>query len=267
MDNYIDSLMISEQIDCYGIIPFSECKIINRPLLERTLGCATPKSVIMLLIPYYNGEYEQRNVSLYAVPRDYHAYFKGLYSRLIPNLTEHFSGASFFGFSDHSPIGEVEAAARAGLGVIGDKFQLINEKYGSYTFIGEIITDLEFDHYTTSEIGLCNHCGSCSRACPADDECLSDLTQRKGDLSTKTKQLIKKTGIAWGCDICRTSCPMNRKIAKTPIDFFKKDLTPRVLSNEIMNMTKNEFLLRAYSWRGRKTILRNLSVLEEKNDF
>ena len=71
----------------------------------------------------------------------------------------------------------------------------------------------------------------------------------------------------WGCDICQLVCPLVKKAiesgAETPIEFFRenriKNLTPEVLSE----MTDEEFGKRAFSWRGRQTIERNLKLLFE----
>ncbi len=265
MNAIVKSLLAEEKIEYFGILPFSECKVINPGLLERSCSDWEPKSVIMLAVPYYTGEHEGRNVSLYAVPRDYHLYFRGLYERLEGKLSVHFSGCHFKGFADHSPIGETGAAAKAGLGVIGDKFQLITKDYGSYVFLGEILTDAVFEEYDTTEVRFCHHCGACERACPVYEGCFSETTQRKGELDDEAKRLIGETGIAWGCDLCRTSCPMNRGIKETSIDFFRESLTPVVTSESVKTMSKGEFQERAYSWRGRNTILRNLAVLEKKS--
>ncbi|MBQ4064857.1 MAG: hypothetical protein IJD10_02025, partial [Clostridia bacterium] len=77
MNTTIKSLLAEEKIEYVGIIPFSECKVIHPELLERSCADWEPKSVIMLAVPYYTGEHEGRNLSLYAVPRDYHLYFRG----------------------------------------------------------------------------------------------------------------------------------------------------------------------------------------------
>ena len=264
MDKIIRTLLDEEKIEYAGFIPFSECTVINRAMLDRYCAGKEIKSALMLSVPYYAGAFPERNVSLYAVPRDYHLYFRQLYSRLVPALEGLFPGYFFRGFADSSPIGETGAAAKAGLGVIGDRFQVINEKYGSYTFTGEILTDLVPEKYDTVPVKLCSHCGACSRACPVNDGCLSEMTQRKGDPDPETVRLIRQTGIAWGCDLCRTSCPMNANAALTPIEFFRENLTPVVTAEMIENMSKAEFLERAYSWRGRKTILRNILSLDGK---
>ena len=262
MKNLIDELMKKEKIEYYGIIPFEKCRVINEPLLKRSTDGRTPKSVIMIAVPYYNGEYEGRNISLYAVPKDYHLYFKSLYSRLEGALNDA-SGYFFKGFADHSPISETYAAAYAGLGVIGKKFQLINDKYGSHVFLGEIITDYVPEKYIENDIKFCKNCGMCEKACPGSDECLSGITQKKGTLNEHEQMLIAKSGCAWGCDVCRTVCPMNSNIEKTPIEFFKTDLIPVLTSEQIQRMSKDEFTSRAYAWKGRTTIVRNLKLIQK----
>ena len=262
MRKLLNAILEKEKIEYFGIIPFDRCKVINHDLYDRSFADWKPKSVIMMLAPYYSGEYEDRNISLYAASRDYHLYFKELYERIGSVLTDAYPTRNFAMFSDHSPISEIYAAAKAGLGVVGDKFQLINEKYGSYTFIGEIFTDAEFDAYDLHEVAFCSHCGNCSEACPMEDGCLSELTQRKGELNEDEAELIRINGTAWGCDLCRTSCPMNRDACQTPIEFFRESLITHLTSEEVNAMTKAEFRERAFAWRGKATILRNLKILE-----
>ena len=101
-------------------------------------------------------------------------------------------------------------------------------------------------------------------------ECLSSLTQKKGDLTEQDKQAILKYGSAWGCDICQEVCPyttaaISRGTIYTSIEFFKSDMIPYLTSNDVESMDDNTFKNRAYSWRGRAPIIRNLKILEEKS--
>ena len=254
----------NENIEYIGVLPIESCKIINRSLYERT--CLWAKSVILFLVPYYTEDRPERNISLYAVPRDYHGYMAELTDRVVQRLQYMQPDRRFRGMADHSPIAETSAAAMAGLGIIGDNYRLINEKYGSYVFIGGIFTDMVTTE-KPKQISFCSHCGACTDACPSRDNCLSALTQQKGGLDEKTIALMKKYHTAWGCDICQKVCPYNSNIKKTPIDFFWQDrifeLTPEILDN----MSDEELKTRAFGWRKRKTIERNIKVLSEGQEM
>ena len=274
MNDLLSRIFISEKTECFAPLPIEKCKVRRPDLLQRAgLPADEAKTVIMFLIPYYINDGEG-NISLYARPMDYHAYCDELFPRLCGKLRESFGGR-FVGFADKSPIEEAEAACRAGLGVIGDSYVIINEKYGSFVFLAGIFTDNAPEKFGCDSQGdfplsYCSHCGACRRACPMTIDsldCLSAVTQKKGDLSEDEKAYIKKYGSAWGCDICQLVCPLVKKAidggAKTPIEFFRenriKNLTPEVLSE----MTDEEFGKRAFSWRGRQTIERNLKLLFE----
>ena len=101
------------------------------------------------------------------------------------------------------------------------------------------------------------------------EKCLSSVTQKKGELTEDEITLIKKYGCAWGCDICQEVCPYTESAIKnntifTSIDFFKNDLTPSLHSHEIEAMSDEQFSKRAYSWRGKSVISRNLRIIEGK---
>ena len=253
-------------------VPLSLCKILRPYKLER---CGFAEGVelfaIMLTIPYL-AAVKDKNISSYAIPCDYHLFCKELFDAVIPRLRKRFPQNTFCGFADNSPIDEVNAAARAGLGIIGDNGLLITRKHSSYVFIAEIITDLPLDTKSEYEISRCEGCGRCSSVCPKYEcgECLSAVTQKKGSLSECEINSIKKLGCAWGCDICSEVCPHTAQALAngtiyTDIPFFKENLTPILTKELVEKMGDEEFSRRAYSWRKKETILRNLSILENKN--
>ncbi len=256
MYDKITGILKSHKIEYTGVIPFSECVVINERLLS-----FVPKNVLFFLVPYYTGEFARQNVSHYAVSRDYHLFFKHLFSRIESEFPEN----NIKGFSDHSPVAEVAAAAKAGLGLIGDNGLLIHEKYGSYVFIGEIFTDTETDETVLYGIKRCSGCGACRLNCPSHDSCLSKLTQKKGLLTEKEQRLVKSSPYVWGCDICQKVCPHNRGIHSTPVDFFRQDRIPFLDLEAITDMDDREFNRRAYSWRKRETILRNIKLTDREH--
>lgn len=306
-------------------IPIGQCRILRPYLLPEYAAGA-----IIFTVPYLCKDalsYCGRNLSLYAVPRDYHIFFKELFESVENILNAEFPNIEVHGFSDHSPIDEVHAAALAGLGVIGDNKLLITEEYGSYVFIGELylsekheasdaakvsfsadadqnlsepekniryasskqksgnnILSEESENPTrraqsqiadgysgtlllqgknnVSALPSCIHCGACTASCPSPSLCLSSLTQKKGRLTDEECGLIRKNGCVWGCDICQTVCPMNRKAKETSVQFFRESLRYSLTLSELEDMPESEFSDRAYAWRGRKTIARNLTIKE-----
>ena len=147
-----------------------------------------------------------------------------------------------------------------GLGVKGRNSLLINPVYGSFCFIGEIVTDKVFD-YSEPTVGTCPDCGMCVKKCPSSaisvegvdkSLCLSDITQRKGEISSESVEKIRQSGCIWGCDACQDACPMNKSIKPTPIREFYESAIPVFESG----MSIED---RAYAWRGRNVIERNLN--------
>ncbi len=277
MNSALYGIFSAENIECFAPVPIEKCNVRRPDLLVRAgLPAEEAKTVIMFLIPYYDDDGEG-NISLYARPRDYHLYCEALFPRLCGRLSEKFSG-KFVGFADKSPIEEADAACRAGLGVMGDSYVIINEKYGSFVFLAEVFTDIEPEVFGCDKNGeyplsYCVHCGACKRACPMISEgtdCLSAVTQKKGELSEKEKEYIIKYKSAWGCDICQLVCPLVQKAikngARTPISFFRENRIKNLTADGLCAMSDEEFGKRAFSWRGKATIKRNLELLCGEGD-
>ena len=265
----IKSFFECEKIEYFGILPYSLCRETSPEIMARENF--KPESVIVFLIPYYTGE--GVNLSRYAVSLDYHIYIKEISSRLISMLSEKFKGASFRAYGDHSPLDERHAAVSAGLGIIGDNGLLINKKYGSYVFIADVVTDVPPEDLSakafSEPLRLCHHCGACKKNCPTGvlsgegSECLSFITQRKGELSEEEIALMRKYNTAWGCDLCQSVCPYNKDAKPTPVSFFYEKRIENLTLDVLSSMSKQEFGERAFAWRGKKTILRNLEIFGE----
>ncbi len=227
------------------------------------------KSVIVYLFPYYLGEeyYRNINISKYAVPEDYHNIAGKYLEKAVTELKNTFPDNEFVSFCDNSPIDEVKAAALCGLGVSGENSLLINETYGSFVFIGEIVTDKEFN-YENNQIKHCLKCGLCKKVCPGKavnggkiekEKCFSHLTQKKTVREKELDFYIKKTGCIWGCDICQDVCPLNKNIKKTPVKEFYENAKSVYLHGDDIKM-------RAFAWRKQSVIERNLSILYCNSD-
>ncbi|MBQ8408880.1 MAG: epoxyqueuosine reductase [Clostridia bacterium] len=251
-------------------IPLRDCTIVRPYKLSRA-GFENLDGLyaVILAIPYLT-RHKSKNLSAYAIPRDYHGFYKEFFGSVLPLLEAQYPGYRFCGFADDSPIDEREAAAKAGLGVFGDNGMLITKQYSSYVFLGEIITDLPMPEAKAGPVGHCEGCGRCKVACPMGElgQCLSALTQKKGELTESEAEAIKKYGTVWGCDICQEVCPHTLRAAEagtlySDVDYFLEANLPCLSAELLDEMSDEEFARRAYSWRGRNTIGRNLRIFEE----
>ena len=259
--------------DCY---PFGICNFED---LAGLLPCRAAqrlpkgaKSVLVCLFPYYTGEHPERNISRYAMVTDYHLIAGEYLRRFCQRLCEEFGQNSFEPFTDNSPIPEVQAAFLAGLGQRGKNGLLLHPDFGSYVFIGEVVTDLALDADKPVSPPECIGCNRCLRACPQGalqpdgrvelSRCRSHLTQKKGELSQWEKEQIRSGGLIWGCDICNDVCPYNRAPKLSPVPEFLASAIPVFDQQTAQELLKT----RAYNYRGKKTILRNIALLEEETN-
>ncbi len=263
----IAQMMKDENITLYTVLSYADVRE-TLPRLRTALNFV-PKTVILFLLPYYTGDVV--NLSRYAASKDYHLCIRSIGDRLIRRLSAMFPEASFHAYGDHSPIDERGAALSGGLGILGDNGLLITQEYGSYVFIGDILTDIppqDLGAAAPSAIRFCEHCGKCSEACPTGilrgegTDCLSAVTQRKGDLTHDEIHMMRTCHTVWGCDECQSHCPHNRHVRLTPIAFFYEDRIDHLTSEALAAMDDTAFSRRAFAWRGRKTIERNLCLYE-----
>jgi epoxyqueuosine reductase QueG len=129
----------------FGICPFEKVKDNLIECRAKSRLPENPETVIVACFPYLlnDSAYKNRNISKYAVVTDYHEVAVARLRKAAEKLKSIYPDNSFAVFADNSPIPEVRAACAAGLGVRGLNSLLITEKYGSYVFIGEIVTDLK----------------------------------------------------------------------------------------------------------------------------
>ncbi|MBQ3064109.1 MAG: epoxyqueuosine reductase [Clostridia bacterium] len=269
MKDRVKALLGAHGITAVAAIALTDVTVTRPYLLERQ--GITAGTAFLFAVPYYTTDCDAntRNISAYAVSRDYHGFFAAVFADVLPCLKAEFQKNTFAGFADHSPIAEVEAAVKAGLGVLGKNHLFLSHAHGSYAFLGEIITDALLET-TVSPLTACADCGACARACPVGldvTRCLSALTQRKGALTAGEQAALLAHGMAWGCDRCQEVCPHNRAAREagglyTEIPYFKESAIPHLTAAMIETMSDEEFAARAYSWRGRAVILRNLALLE-----
>lgn len=264
--DFLEKFFAKEKIEYYSVLAYSDCRESSPGIIKRENF--TPKSVVIFLIPYYAGETE--NLSRYSAALDYHLFIRGINERLTDEIKAAFPTARVKGYGDHSPIDERKAALVGGLGILGKNGLLINEKYGSYVFIADLVTDIppeELGAIAPLPVSTCSGCGACLAACPTGilraegEDCLSAITQKKGELSEAEAELMRKYNTAWGCDLCQSSCPHNANPVPTPLGFFHESRVELLTKAALDSMTDEEFSLRAFAWRGRKTVERNLDIL------
>ncbi|MCC5890443.1 MAG: tRNA epoxyqueuosine(34) reductase QueG [Alkalibacterium sp.] len=213
--------------------------------------------------------------------KDYHFVLREKMDELIAYIREEAGETvSFKPMVDTGELVDVAVAQRAGLGFIGRNGLLITEEYGSYVYLGEIITNIEFEPDQEVSFG-CGDCTRCVDACPTDallgdgrmnaQRCLSYQTQTKGYMP---KEYRRNMGhVIYGCDICQIVCPHNKGIDS----HFHEDMEPDPESTmpelkpllTISNKEfKNQFGDLAGSWRGKKPLQRNAIIaLANYRDF
>jgi epoxyqueuosine reductase len=159
-------------------------------------------------------------IAFYAKGQDYHHFLKNKLNAVVAKLKEHWPEEEFLVFTDSSPVLERDLAYRAGLGWVGKNTCLINRQSGSLFFIAEIYSSLNLP---VAQITSPDHCGTCTRcldACPTGALtaprqldarlCISYLTIEARDVPPE--HLRKQMGDwLFGCDICQTVCPWNKK--------------------------------------------------------
>ncbi|MGB5339681.1 MAG: tRNA epoxyqueuosine(34) reductase QueG [Gammaproteobacteria bacterium] len=157
-------------------------------------------------------------LSRYALGRDYHKVIRKRLQKLASRIETVAGPFGYRAFTDSAPVLEKALAAQAGLGWIGKHTNLINDRAGSWFFLGELYTNLPLP----VDSPAANHCGSCQNcidACPtgaiiAPYEldarlCISYLTiELRGTIPKPLRPLIGNR--IYGCDDCQLVCPWNR---------------------------------------------------------
>lgn len=213
-------------------------------------------------------------ISRYAWGADYHEVMQQQLEKLdsfIKELAgEHYQSRFYV---DTGPVLDRVFARHAGLGWFGKNTNLLNQKFGSWIFIGEIITNLtlQVDQPVPDR---CGRCHACMDACPTGAfvapyvldarRCISYLTiELRGAIPADLRERIGQH--VFGCDICQEVCPWNRKAAVTSEPAFAPrpgNLAPDLV--ELAQLDDAEFRQRfqhsAVRRAKRHGILRNILV-------
>ncbi|HEY9052426.1 MAG TPA: tRNA epoxyqueuosine(34) reductase QueG [Gammaproteobacteria bacterium] len=162
---------------------------------------------------------ELGTISRYATGRDYHKLIRNRLQKLVDKIQAEIGPFGYRVFSDSAPVLEKPLSEKAGMGWIGKHTNLINQKAGSWFFLGEIYTDLLL---TPNPEPAANHCGTCQACidiCPTQAivapyqldarRCISYLTiELKGSIPHEFRKSMGNR--IYGCDDCQMVCPWNR---------------------------------------------------------
>lgn len=253
---------------------------------------AAARTVISLATNYYRGDWPAPaagdsaeangpadaggpagRVARYAWSGDYHKRLRRRMRRLAVAMRAMVPGADWYAAVDTAPMLDRAWAERSGVGWIGKNTCAIRTGAGSWCFLSELVTDLEFPPDPPAS----NHCGTCTRcidACPtraivapyAVDarRCISYLTiEHDGPIPEELRPLIGTR--VFGCDDCQEVCPWNRFAVKTADPGFADragQATPRLIP--LLHLDEEAFHLRfagsAVRRAGRNRFVRNVAV-------
>lgn len=245
-----------------------------RKRIDPSVTMEDVQSVIVCLFPYQVPEEGGNTFATYTYALDYHLIIREKLEKIGQFLTSNIPGFHYQAFVDTGPLVDRYLAYLAGLGFYGLNNHIITDEYGSYVLIGYLLTNELLP--TDEPLGrTCFQCGSCIKKCPGQalhgefgmdpQRCRSYLTQKKGELTAEEIAILKKDSLVFGCDICQKVCPHNQGKSFTPIPEFKENLMPTLTYEEVVTISNKEFMRRygkrAFSWRGRKLIVRNFEYL------
>jgi len=176
-------------------------------------------------------------VSVYAQGRDYHDVMKKRLRVLARWIHEEFSTEVKL-FVDTAPVMEKPLAQAAGIGWQGKHTNLVSRGFGSWLFLGEVLTALELE----ADAPESDHCGDCRRcldACPTQAftapyridarRCISYLTiEHKGHIAAEFRAAMGNR--IYGCDDCLAVCPWNKFASPTPHGEFRGRTEPGLLA-------------------------------------
>jgi epoxyqueuosine reductase len=204
--------------------------------------------------------------------QDYHDVLRDRLRKLEAFLQERVPTCKVKSMVDTGELSDRAVAERAGIGWSGKNCAIITPEFGSYVYLGEMITDLPFVPDRPIEDN-CGTCTKCIDACPTgaliqggqldSNKCIAFITQTKGFIADQYRERIGNR--LYGCDTCQLVCPENKGK-----DFhFHEEMEPdpevvKPVLKPLLSMSNREFKDRfgsiSGSWRGKKPIQRNAII-------
>ncbi|MFY0543662.1 tRNA epoxyqueuosine(34) reductase QueG [Brevibacillus sp. H7] len=200
---------------------------------------------------------------------DYHHVLREKLDKLTQFICQLEPNARVESMVDTGALSDRAVAERAGLGWIGKNCALITPEFGSWVYLGELVTNLPLPPDTPVEEG-CGDCNICVEACPTGalvqggqlnaQKCVSFLTQVKDFIPDQYRAKIGNR--LYGCDTCQTVCPKNKGKHFAHQEAFRPD--PEIAKPLLLPLLtmgnkefKEKFGASSASWRGKKPIQRN----------
>ena len=253
--------------------------------IKPKLSLASAKTIISIAVAYPHKLKQQPQKTTYKRGKftpnswglDYHYVLQDKLDRLAKGIEELTADFEYKGMVDTGALVDTAVAQRAGIGFIGKNGLVISKEFGSYMFLGELITNLDIEPDQPVDYG-CGDCNRCVTACPTScligdgsmnaKRCLSFQTQDKGVMDLEFRKKIKT--VIYGCDICQICCPYNKGLDNPLATEIDPDLShPELLPFlELSNgQFKEKFGHVAGSWRGKNILQRNAIIaLANAND-
>ncbi|NEW08066.1 tRNA epoxyqueuosine(34) reductase QueG [Paenibacillus sp. SYP-B3998] len=245
------------------------------------LSFDAPKSIISIAVAYPSklpnpprsepGAY-RGIISRASWGSDYHDVLRDRLSKLEAFIMERVPDARMQSMVDTGVLVDRAVAERAGIGWSGKNCAVITPEWGSWVYLGEIITNIPFLS-DTSIMDQCGDCTICIDACPTEalvgpgqlnsSRCISFITQTKGYVEDTYK--LKIGNRLYGCDTCQVVCPKNKGLNWTHQPELQPDPEKvKPLLIPLLTMTNKQFKEQygriAASWRGKKPIQRNAII-------
>lgn len=201
--------------------------------------------------------------------QDYHTVLRDRLKKLEEFLKERIPDIQLKSMVDTGELSDRAVAERAGIGWSGKNCSIITPEFGSYVYLGEMITNFPFPPDQPME-DQCGSCRKCIDVCPTgalvqpgqldSSKCIAFLTQTKGFLADEYRTKIGNR--IYGCDTCQTVCPINKGK-----DFhFHEEMEPdpeiaKPKLKPLLTISNREFKEKyghiSGSWRGKKPLQRN----------
>ncbi|MEX3746375.1 tRNA epoxyqueuosine(34) reductase QueG [Lysinibacillus xylanilyticus] len=200
---------------------------------------------------------------------DYHTALRERLKLLSAWLEARIEGVRIESMVDTGALVDRAVAERAGIGWGGKNCSIITPEFGSYVYLGELITNIPFAPDKPME-DECGDCRLCLDVCPTgalieggqldSQRCIAFLTQTKGTLPDEFRSHIGNR--LYGCDTCQTVCPKNKGKINWIHEEFKPDPElAKPLLVPLLTISNRDFKEKfghvSGSWRGKKPIQRN----------